>query len=299
MKQKDQQNSPKWKGEDIVNRWHSTYMFMPLFEKPVKMPELSTFLDALKKYFGRIEPLHASPQMPQSASELLGFALMDHMAYYKKTNEYFPSQLMIFGADKFDQEIWDKMICANFSACIDKEAFLPRCKYAITAANMMAAMLHRMEEYGIMATYADMILEVFPDCIGIYWPHSQSLTPREYYEEPHWHNARYHFLDGGLNVRFFRLQGTDEMLFDTLGLTAIGLTDLQFHCKNLEPDEVVVFLRNLASYLYEYGDIIEDGNTVEGIHHEHWICQREGSMAEPRRTVLDINPGAFAGGNRS
>jgi hypothetical protein len=60
-----------------------------------------------------------------------------------------------------------------------------------------------------------------------------------------------------------------------------------------------MFLRNLAAYLYQYGDIIEDGNTVEGIHHERWVCQREDSIAEPLRMVLDINPGEFAGGNRS
>ena len=46
------------------------------------------------------------------------------------------------------------------------------------------------------------------------------------------------------------------MLFDTLGLTPIGLPDLQCHCKNLEPNQVVVFMRNLAAYLFEYGDVI-------------------------------------------
>ncbi len=299
MQEKNQENNSNWKGEDFVNRWHSTYTFMPLFENPVKMPELQVFLEALEQHFGKVIPLQEDAQMPKSAPELLGFMLMEHTVYYEADKREFPSQLLICGADAFQQEIWDEMICANFWACSNKETFLPRCKYSLMAMNMVAAGLPMMEEYGIMAEYADMILEVFPDCIGIYWPHSQSLTPREYYEEPHWHNPQNHFLDGGLNVRFFRLQGTDEMLFDTLGLTAIGLPDLQFHCKNLEPDDVVMFLRNLAAYLYQYGDIIEDGNTVEGIHHERWVCQREDSIAEPLRMVLDINPGEFAGGNRS
>ena len=149
-----------------------------------------------------------------------------------------------------------------------------------------------------MAEFADLLLEQYPDCIGIYWPHSQCLTPREYYQDSHWNNPAFHFLDGGLNVRFFSIQNSDEMLFDTLGFTAIGLPDLQFHCKGLEPDDVVGFLRNVAAYLYENGDVIENGNTVEGMHHERWVCRREDSLVGPLRMVLDINPGEYAGGGR-
>ena len=96
----------------------------------------------------------------------------------------------------------------------------------------------------------------------------------------------------------FNITGTNEMLFDTLGLTPIGLPDLQCHCKNLEPNQIVVFMRNLAAYLFEYGDVIEDGNTVEGIHHEKWVCRKEDAIISPMRVVLDIHMGEFAGGNR-
>ena len=71
----------------------------------------------------------------------------------------------------------------------------------------------------------------------------------ETYLKPSWNREELHFLDGGLNIRFFTISGTDELLFDTLGLTPMGLPDLQFHCRNLEPNEVVIFLRNLAAYL--------------------------------------------------
>lgn len=293
-----QNRAPKQQGEELAGKWHSVYTFMPLFEKPVEMPELSVFLEALKRHFGEVVPMADTPHMPVSASDLLGVALMDHPVYYEDKKQKLPSQLLLFGGDTFDQRIWNEMICSQFWACPDKEAFLPKCQYSLMAGNMMAATLPRLEEYGIMAEYADLLLELFPDCIGIYWPHSQCLTPREYYQQPHWNNPEYHFLDGGLNVRFFNIQGTDEMLFDTLGFTAIGLPDLQFHCRNLNPKDVVYFLNNLAAYLYEYGDIIEDGNTVEGIHHEKWVCRRENSIAVPGRMVLDINPGEYAGGNR-
>lgn len=292
------QGKESQRGDILVNKWHSVYTFHLLFEDTVKMPELSVFLEALRTRFGEILPMSDTPHMPESASDMMGFGLMDHPVCFKDKKQEYPSQLLLFGADAFERGIWNEMICSQFWTCQDKEHFLPRCRYAMMASNMMAAGLPRMEEYGILAEYADMLLEVFPDCIGIYWPHSQCLTPREYYQQPHWNNPQYHFLDGGLNVRFFNIQGTDEMLFDTLGFTAIGLPDLQVHCKNLEPNDVVHFLRNLGAYLYECGDVIEDGNTVEGIHHEKWVCRREDSMVGPGRMVLDVNPGEYAGGNR-
>ncbi len=290
-----QEKAPVRQGEKFVREWQAVYTFMLLFETPVKMPDASAYLEAVKQRFGEVISMVSSQE---SASEMLAAALLEHQVKYDDSKQKVPSQLMLFGAKEFDQGEWDDMVRSQFWACQDRENFLPRCRYAMMAGNMLAAGLPRMEEYGIMAEYADMLLELMPECIGIYWPHSQCLTPREYYQQPHWNNPEYHFLDGGLNVRFFNIEGTDEMLFDTLGFTAIGLPDLQFHCKNLEPNEVVGFLHNIAAYMYECGDVIEDGNTVEGIHHEKWVCRREDSLVGPGRMVLDINPGEYAGGNR-
>lgn len=288
------------RGDVFVEKWHSVYFFMPVFEQMVDMPSLEEFQNALSKKFGRVEPLSNHPMMPQDPSDLLGFALWDHLAYYEKEDQFYPSQLNLYGLDAFEQNMWDEQIIAQFWDCQpNRQDFASRCKYNIMASNMMAAMLPVMEQYQIMANYADLILELFPDCIGIYWPHSQRLVPREVFQSSHWNSKELHFLDGGLNVRFFNITGTDEMLFDTLGLTSIGLPDLQCHCKNLEPDEVVMFLRNLSAYLYRNGDIIKDGNTVEGINGDKWVCQREDSMAGPMRMVLDICPGEYAGGGRT
>lgn len=286
--------------DSFVSDWHPVYFFMPVFEKPIEMPALEQFLAALSQKFGEVEPMAEKAEMPQGASDLLGFALWDHLAYSKKEDASFPSQLVIYGPDQFDQQKWTEEIVAQFWDCQpNREAFAARCKYALMASNMMAAMLPMQEQYQIIADYADLLLELFPDCIGIYWPHSQRLVPREYFLQPHWNSEQLHFLDGGLHVRFFNITNTDEMVFDTLGLTAIGLPDLQCHCRDLEPDDVVMFLRNLACYLYQQGDIIEDGNTVEGIDGGKWFCQREDALIAPLRMVLDICPGPYAGGGRA
>ena len=42
-----------------------------------------------------------------------------------------------------------------------------------------------------------------------------------------------------VNVRFFNIQNTEDKLVDTLGLYAIGLPDVQYHFRNLNPDYIV------------------------------------------------------------
>jgi hypothetical protein len=87
---------------------------------------------------------------------------------------------------------------------------------------------------------------------------------------------------------------------DTLGLTALGLTDLQIHYRGLEPAAVADLLDSLTRYLCEQGDIIADGHTVQGLApDQRWRCQHEMSLLEPKRIVIDVNPGpGFAAGTR-
>lgn len=285
--------------DSFVNRWHSVYFFMPIFEQPPKMPPLNDFLSAMTKAFGRVEPLAKEPRIPLQPSELLGLALWDHPAYYEKEKQSVPTQLVLYGPAEFDRGEWDQMTISQFWDCPDKEGFVARCRYSLNASNFMAANLPRGEQYQLIADYADLLLKLFPDCIGLFWPHSRRLVPREAFLAPHWNTEGLHFLDGGLNIRFFNLQNSNEMLFDTLGFAPLGLPDLQCHCKDLIPNDVVSFLRNLAVYLYQQGDVIEDGHTVEGIGGGKWYCQHEDAMVAPGRVVLDICPGKYAGGGRA
>jgi hypothetical protein len=106
---------------------------------------------------------------------------------------------------------------------------------------------------------------------------------------------------GSLNVRFFNISNSDgDMIMDTRGMEGIGLHDLQCHYRNLDPKAVAGVLFNTAFYIFENGPVIESGQTVEGIQAgSKWRCQFENSVLEPKRQVLDLNPGKpFAAGNR-
>jgi hypothetical protein len=109
------------------------------------------------------------------------------------------------------------------------------------------------------------------------------------------------FRPGSLNVRFYNITNSDgEMIMDTRGLEEIGLHDLQCHFRNLDPTEVSRVLYNTGLYIFQNDAVIESGHTVMGIEPEsRWGCQFEDSLLDPKREVLDLNPGnQFAAGSR-
>ena len=95
------------------------------------------------------------------------------------------------------------------------------------------------------------------------------------------------------NVRFFKLgEGKrQELMMDTIGLNSIGLPDFQIRFFDQEPNEIAKLLRNYAYYIYDNGDIIEDGNTLEGIASgSKWKCNRQFSLLDPDRAVINVQP---------
>jgi hypothetical protein len=59
-------------------------------------------------------------------------------------------------------------------------------------------------------------------------------------------------------------------------------------------------LYNTGWYLFENGDVLEDGHTVQGVEPgSRWRCQHETALVPPQRVVVDINPGApYTAGDR-
>src|SRR5262249_58554930 len=92
-----------------------------------------------------------------------------------------------------------------------------------------------------------------------------------------------------------------DMLMDTRGLADVGLHDLQCHFRDLDPTAVARVLFNTAVYIFANGPVIESGQTVAGIEPDsRWRCQFENALLEPKREILDLNPGKpYAAGNRS
>ena len=108
-------------------------------------------------------------------------------------------------------------------------------------------------------------------------------------------------LMGLLNVRLFRVEGSNrDVVMDTLGLQVFGLPDLQCHWHDLELPRLAAYLRNAGTYIFDRGDVIRDGDTIEGWSRgEKWRCLQEKALIPPDRLVIDLDPGeGYAAGQR-
>jgi hypothetical protein len=144
------------------------------------------------------------------------------------------------------------------------------------------------------------LIELTP-CMALQWMSSQKLVdPKDWLQALDGPDATP--LLGALNVRLFnvmeRVKG--ELVMDTLGLEVFDLPDLQLHFVGLEPSAVAALLYGCAAYVFEQGDVIEDGHTVQGLEpDQRWRAQHEVSLVGPERAVIDFDPGApFAAGER-
>lgn len=180
----------------------------------------------------------------------------------------------------------------------DAAQVVERCDHTILATDLMASGLHYKKRVGLFRNSLRALIEAVP-CKAIHFKITQQFVDPEKYIDAFDHPSADH-LYGMVNARLFNVEGKNEIIMDTLGLAAIGLPDLQCHFQKLDVNKVAKLLYDYAYFIYEKGDIIEDGNAVPGISDDaEWKCQHEISLIHPRRLVIDINPGRqFGGGNR-
>jgi hypothetical protein len=127
---------------------------------------------------------------------------------------------------------------------------------------------------------------------AILWTPSGYLLPPETY-------TKSKLPDGdvvypAIKLRSFNISNAEKgsMIIDTLGLAPFGLPDVQCHFRDLDPPSIAESILALAQYIFDRGDVVADGNTVRGItDFDKWKCRHEESIADPKRLVIDVNPG--------
>ena len=160
-----------------------------------------------------------------------------------------------------------------------------------------------LERANLDADFVEALAELYPTCEAFYFQNCGKLFLAE--------DVRSHQIEGpdrfirfGVNVRFFNIEGTEDMLIDTVGMSTLFLPDLQYHFHGMDPNWVVNHAYNAASYILEHDNPIEDGETIDGVadgqmcREIQWKCQYEDALIQPPRGVLDINMGNYASGGR-
>ena len=181
----------------------------------------------------------------------------------------------------------------------EAQAIANDCTHVVMVHDFMTTMLPPALRNRQFQAFLRAVMEVAPPR-AMHWINSQMLMdPARFTALQAEEDAA--ALYGSINVRFFRLEGTDDdCLMDTLGLSAFGLPDVQCHFCELSPADVAGVLHEVACQLFVRGSYLKDGDTVPGIQSDDlWHCLHELSLAGPERLVVDLHPGVpFAAGNR-
>jgi hypothetical protein len=241
-------------------------------------------LEALKHHCGNVEAM-------DPASDLLAFAHTDHKIRFQEG--MMPAQCMFTQPEDLSNVV--ELLRPSLTQTWDwkdVEQVVSRCKTVVNATDMLAGPLNRRVRLQLAHGMALALLDVLP-VLAIHWLPSQRLVDPAFYKEG---VEQGHLLvPSAVNVRMFKLEGTEQRVMDTMGLRGFGLPDLQCHFVNVDPMRVGVFLYECAEFVFERGDIIKPNDTIQGFEpSQKFRCSRGTSMVEPSRLVIDIQPGEFA-----
>jgi len=265
-----------------------------LFEQEVERPTASEVQTVLAAQCGEVDIVSGDNQ-------LSAFALYKYKAEYEEGS--FPAQVLLADVSPFDQGTIGDLERSQFWGVPDHEELLAGCHYSVMISDFMSAMLDYKQRCELIADWLETAISLFPACRAIWIPSSGRLMMvDEIINNPFEGAAR--FMQFGVNIRFFNIQDTDDMLMDSLGLHAIGLPDVQLHYHSLDPNVLSNYVFNVAMYVFDANAPIQSGQTIAGLldgemsPEVYWSCQYEMSLIQPSRDVMDICPGEFAAGGR-
>jgi hypothetical protein len=264
-----------------------------LFCKSAPLIDKARLFAELRKYCADIEPLDS-----QENDGSLAFVHTRHMVQYRESR--IPAQAFIHFRDEMP-DLAELMPAVQQSwRLADASKVISSCKHSVSVSDFMASGLDYRTRFDLFLRVLRAVLTIVP-CVAIHWIHAEQIVACEDYVNSQGGPLVDQMCSGPINVRFFNIEhSAADRLMDTLGLFPFGLPDLQCHFRGLEPRDVARVIYGTAFYLYESGDVIKDGHTVDGVGPaSKWICHHEQSLAKPDRIVLDLNPGShFAAGKR-
>lgn len=223
-----------------------------------------------------------------------------YLSHFKDAS--LPPQVIIGSAIPFEQEKITAFERSQLWDVPNSDQLLSTCTHQLFISDMMSYMDHK-DRCELLMDWLEAAMELFPDCTTVWIPSAGKLLTAQAVREQNIPRQD-RFIHVGVNVRFFNIQDTDDMVIDTYGMYAMDLPDVQYHFHSLDPNAVVNHAYNVASYIFSSEREIESGETIDGLSDNgisrevQWRCQYEEALIQPARTVLDICPGEYAAGNR-
>ncbi|MCM1298838.1 MAG: DUF4261 domain-containing protein [[Eubacterium] siraeum] len=266
-----------------------------LFREAPSLPDKERLTEVMKKRIGEIDCFWHDEKGA-------GITAKDYICHFKDADV--PPQLMITDSTKFDGGEFDEFTKSQFWDCPNSDEILSRCKYQVIATDMMAAALPAAERSDLDMDFTEGLAELYPDCEAVFFFNSGKLFKADDLRN---HNIprEQRFVRFAVNARFFNIEGTKDMIVDTLGMGVLCLPDLQYHFCGFDPNIVVDHAYNIALYILNSGKIIENGDTVDSAMENGefngevmWKCSYESALIQPKRPVIDVFMNQYAAGTR-
>jgi len=236
--------------------------------------ENSNLLANLKKHFNNVDILF-------STNNLSSFVFNDYTSCAEGIE--IPVQILVIKESSqlnlgklkhsIDQTIdWD-----------EAELTINKCNYALVISDFMATEIKYSDRIFLFNKFLKALLEILP-CKAIHWSYSQKVVEPKEYQNALEQDSLYS-LYGIINVRYFKKE--NHFIMDTIGLSALGLPDIQCKFKDIDTGIIATILYEYANNIFEKGDYLNDDTIIKSMELE-FKCYHEFSLTMPKRIVLNF-----------
>ncbi|MFS0869972.1 DUF4261 domain-containing protein [Paenibacillus xylanilyticus] len=307
MKNERQDEVDKKDSNEIPSGFHPVYMVELLFREEPVVNRIQ-LQDALSRYTGQVrlavkqinEQQPSQKKMDEAGThseegdaseykqEMLVFYHLDHQVSFEEGT--IPAQTCMLPV----HGIQDR---SRFGGAVQQAWHWPEAgqavksaRYSIRLHDMFSAAMPRKQRLELFQNTLQAVMEVL-SCEGMYWYGSDKLVEPEAYIQS---QKREEHLYAAMNVRMYQAGGTEEqreLVMDTVGLSALGVPDVQCHFTGLDPDTVAQTLLGAAYYIFDQGDVLQDGQTLGSSGGRRWRCEHQAALIAPGRYVIDLDPG--------
>ncbi len=266
------------------------YAVSLLFSKKVKLPDDEMIEKELKTVFQTV-----ISENHKKKEEYRIFGILDYEREVKGVGKVPAHLAMEKELSPFLIEEKEEEEMRIQPDCEEAEEILKNAKYELCISDFLSIDLTPRQRGELVTNWVKLMTFLFPDCIGIYNYMSKKIMSRNQVLALFARNDTDSFIELGVKLRLYPIQGRDEILIDTLGLYGIDLVDFQYHLKRVDPSNFLEHAQSMAAFLYENEEELREGDVVTGIAREdRWICHYEKSIALPKRRVIDIDTGIYA-----
>ena len=283
---------------DSTIRPGGVFMVQLLMKEKCDVPTAEGMTEILSKHLGKVEAFGDQ----NKEKGFFSFAAWDYQSEFSDAKV--PVQLSIMGCEPFQADRIDEMKRSQMWNCQeDRDRILSECKYAVTSVDMLGGGLKAQIRANMLMDYLEALLELYPTCEAVYSLNSGKLILADTIRSGQVKGLD-RFIQYCVNARFFNINGTNDHVVDTLGLSLLYIEDLQYHFHDMDPNWVVGHAYSMASYILSNDCPIKNGDTIDGIadgrivQDIQWKCCFEDSVIGPKRPVLDVCMGEYAAGER-